>query len=292
MSAEVTDEVTDLSAPLTTGVLSRTDIVRFAGACGDFNPIHHDETHAVALGHPSVFAMGMLTAGMLGAYVTGWAPLGEIRDFSVRFTAPAWPGEDLRFETVARELSADGDRYTVAARGGDEVKIEGSVRVGGPFRSPSPDPGGGDLLGRELPTVRLPVERGKIMEVARAVHSRDPVHLDRDAARAAGWPDLPAPLVFTAAASHWAGGDASDVPRRLGLDLDRVLHGEHHWRFVRTPVAGDELTGTRRVTSAVRKTSRSGTAMLLVRVSTDYRDASGGLVLGEDMVAVERGRPV
>ena len=283
-----------LPAPGSAGVLTRTDIVRFAGACGDFNPIHHDEPHAVGLGHPGVFAMGMLTAGMLGTYVTSWAPLGEVREFSVRFTAPAWPGEELRFEASDPEPAAGGRRWALQALGDGKPRITGSVRIGGSLPDIAPAvPGGMDaaeLLAVPFEPVLLPVERGKVMEVARAAHAVDPVHLDPAAARAAGWADLPAPLVFTAAAAHWSKGDASDVPVRLGMDLTRTVHGEHHWRFARTPVAGDELTGTRRVTSAVRKTSRSGASMLIVRFTTEWRDAANEPVLGEDMIAIERGR--
>ncbi|HJQ46498.1 MAG TPA: MaoC family dehydratase N-terminal domain-containing protein [Amycolatopsis sp.] len=283
-----------LAPPLSAGRLNRTDIVRFAGACGDFNPIHHDEPHAVGLGHPAVFAMGMLTAGMLGAYVTSWAPLDEVREFSVRFTAPVWPGEELRFDAAEPVASAGGQRWTLQALGDGRPLVTGSVRVGGSQLASAPAAQAGEevaeLAAVPFEPVVLPVERGKVMEVARAVHAVDPVHLDPSAARAAGWPDLPAPLVFTAAAAHWSKGDASDVPVRLGMDLTRTVHGEQHWRFVRTPVAGDELTGTRRVTSAVRKTSRSGASMLIVRVTTEWTDAASEPVLGEDMIAIERGR--
>ncbi|MBI2561981.1 MAG: hypothetical protein HYW08_06240 [candidate division NC10 bacterium] len=50
--------------------LTRTDFVRYAGASGDFNPIHHDQTFAEASGNPTVFAMGMLNAGILSRVVT------------------------------------------------------------------------------------------------------------------------------------------------------------------------------------------------------------------------------
>ena len=54
------------------GPLTRTDIVRYAGASGDFNPIHHDEAFALSAGMPGVMAHGMLSAGILASFVTRW----------------------------------------------------------------------------------------------------------------------------------------------------------------------------------------------------------------------------
>jgi acyl dehydratase len=78
----------------------RTDFVRYAGAGGDLNPIHHDEPLARAAGLPSVFGMGMLHAGMLGVRLARWVGPDNVRAFSVRFTGQVWPGDELAFEGV------------------------------------------------------------------------------------------------------------------------------------------------------------------------------------------------
>lgn len=83
--------------PWRTGPLSRTDVVRYAGAGGDFNPIHHDEPMATAAGMPSVFAMGLLHAGMLGIRLARWVGPDQVRSFAVRFTGQVWPGDELTF---------------------------------------------------------------------------------------------------------------------------------------------------------------------------------------------------
>ena len=57
--------------------LTRTDFVRYAGASGDFNPIHHDQTFAEASGNPTVFAMGMLNASILSRVITTFAAESE-----------------------------------------------------------------------------------------------------------------------------------------------------------------------------------------------------------------------
>lgn len=77
------------------GPITRTDIVRFAGASGDFNPLHHDEDRARAAGFPGVFAMGQMQAGMLSRLATDWLGLRAIRTYRVRFSAKVWPGDVL-----------------------------------------------------------------------------------------------------------------------------------------------------------------------------------------------------
>jgi acyl dehydratase len=80
---------------LRVGPITRTDIVRFAGAGGDFNPLHHDEEYARATGFPTVFAMGQMQAGMLSRLATDWLGLKNIRSYRVRFSAMVWPGDVL-----------------------------------------------------------------------------------------------------------------------------------------------------------------------------------------------------
>jgi acyl dehydratase len=78
------------------GPLARVDIVRYAGASGDFNPIHTDEDYARATGAPTVFAMGMLPAGYLAHAVSDWfGGPQHLRRFKVRFTTRVWPGDEI-----------------------------------------------------------------------------------------------------------------------------------------------------------------------------------------------------
>jgi acyl dehydratase len=80
----------------TFGPLERADIVRYAGASGDFNPIHVDEGYARASGAPTVFAMGMLPAGQLAHALSDWfGGPQRLRRFKVRFTARVWPGDEI-----------------------------------------------------------------------------------------------------------------------------------------------------------------------------------------------------
>jgi len=76
--------------------LTRTQIVQYAGASGDYNPIHSDEVYTTKVaGYPSVFAHGMLTMGLTGKMLTNYVGPGRLTKFGVRFTNQVWPGDSL-----------------------------------------------------------------------------------------------------------------------------------------------------------------------------------------------------
>jgi acyl dehydratase len=76
--------------------LTRTQIVQYAGASGDYNPLHTDEVFATQVaGYPSVFAHGMLTMGMTGRLLTDTVGDGRLTAFGGRFTSQVWPGDTL-----------------------------------------------------------------------------------------------------------------------------------------------------------------------------------------------------
>ena len=90
--------------------LTRTDLVRYAGASGDFNPIHHDEGFAKAAGNPTVFGHGMLTAGFLAKCLTDYVGVGNLRRYQVRFATRVWPGDTITCQgRVTKRYQADGE---------------------------------------------------------------------------------------------------------------------------------------------------------------------------------------
>jgi acyl dehydratase len=109
------------------GPVTRTDIVRHAGAGGDFHPLHHDELYAKEAGFPGVFSMGLMQAGMLGNRLARWVGPNSIRRFSVRFTSQVWPGDELEFTGHVESTSiVDGEpradiALNVLRRTGDPV---------------------------------------------------------------------------------------------------------------------------------------------------------------------------
>ena len=94
--------------------LSRTQIVQYAGASGDFNPIHHDETFATgAAGYPSVFAHGMLTMGLTGRLLTDWLGDGVLREYGVRFVNQVWPGDTLTAKGTVTAIESAGEQARI-----------------------------------------------------------------------------------------------------------------------------------------------------------------------------------
>ncbi len=120
--------------PVVSHELTRTCLVKYAGASGDFNPMHTDEVSAQAAGLPSVFGHGMFSMGLLGRAVTEWAGHGNLRSYGVRFTKQTWPGETLstRIVVTGKEEGADGKVVTAAVsleNQDGEVKLAGTATV-------------------------------------------------------------------------------------------------------------------------------------------------------------------
>ena len=86
--------------------LKRTQIVMYAGASGDYNPVHTDEKFTKELaGYPSVFAHGMLTMGMTGSMLTNYVGDGRLTEFGVRFTSQVWPGDSLNATATVEDVT-------------------------------------------------------------------------------------------------------------------------------------------------------------------------------------------
>lgn len=76
--------------------LKRTQIVQYAGASGDYNPLHTDEIYTTKIaGYPGIFAHGMLTMGMTGKMLTSYVGDVRLTKFGVRFMSQVWPGDTL-----------------------------------------------------------------------------------------------------------------------------------------------------------------------------------------------------
>jgi acyl dehydratase len=86
--------------------LTRSLVVQYAGASGDYNPLHTDEVYATEVaGYPSTFAHGMLTMGLTGAALTNTFGVGVLRRFGGRFRRPVWPGDSLAVKVVVTAIS-------------------------------------------------------------------------------------------------------------------------------------------------------------------------------------------
>ncbi len=117
--------------------LSRTQIVQYAGASGDYNPVHSDEIYTREIaGYPSVFAHGMLSMGMTGKMLTNYVGDGRLMSFGVRFTSQVFPGATLTATATVTGLREDNDTHivdldvsTTDEEGVEVVKGTASARV-------------------------------------------------------------------------------------------------------------------------------------------------------------------
>jgi acyl dehydratase len=90
--------------------LTRTQIVQYSGASGDYNPLHSDEIFATQVaGFPGIFAHGMLTMGLTGKMVTNYVGDGRLRSFGGRFRAQVWPGDTLTAQSEVVDIRTDDD---------------------------------------------------------------------------------------------------------------------------------------------------------------------------------------
>ena len=117
------------TAPAIDHKLTRTDLVMYAGASGDFNPMHHDEVSAQAAGLPSVFGHGMFTAGLLATAVTNYVGVGNLTSYRVRFTKQTWPGETLSTTVSVSEKRPNNEVVLDCAvvNENGEAKIQGEA---------------------------------------------------------------------------------------------------------------------------------------------------------------------
>ena len=120
--------------------LTRTDLVMYAGASGDFNPMHTDEVKAKEAGLPSVFGHGMFSAGFLATAITNYVGLGTLKRYKVRFAKQTWPGETFISKVkVIGKRKEDGDNLvdlecTLVNQDG-EVKVSGEASAALPSKA-------------------------------------------------------------------------------------------------------------------------------------------------------------
>ncbi len=128
------------AAPERSHLLSRTDLVVYAGASGDFNPMHHDEIIATSAGMPSVFGHGMFSMGFLASAVEAYVGAGRLRRYKARFAKQTWPGETLVTRVVVTAKRNEGlgnlvDLECTLTNQAGEVKVAADATAVLPSRS-------------------------------------------------------------------------------------------------------------------------------------------------------------
>lgn len=146
-----------------------------------------------------------------------------------------------------------------------------------------------DIVGRELPPVTFPLDRSKLMELARSFFDDDPVWHDVEVATAAGFDELPLPPTMTVLVDHWREGGALALAEAIGADLARVLHGQAAWEYLEPVRLGDELTARTTVTDVTSRDGRRGGSMTLVTIATEFYNQAEVLVIRRTDVLIETG---
>jgi len=108
--------------------LKRTQLVQYAGASGDYNPLHTDEVFAKEVaGYPTVFAHGMLTMGMTGKLLTDTLGDGMLVRYGGRFTSQVFPGDTLTAQATVESMDTEDGaavvNLTVATSNQDGVVV-------------------------------------------------------------------------------------------------------------------------------------------------------------------------
>lgn len=107
-------KVGDTHEELVVDDLTRTQLVMYAGASGDYNPLHTDDvyTREVA-GYPGVFAHGMLSMGLTGKMLTNYVGDGRLKKYGVRFTNQVWPGDSLTAKATVADIREENGEKVV-----------------------------------------------------------------------------------------------------------------------------------------------------------------------------------
>jgi acyl dehydratase len=119
---------------ITKGPVSQLQLVRYAGASGDFNPIHIDSRYAKEAGLDGVIAHGMLSMGILGQMISSWVGILAVKDFNVRFTSFTNVQDILTAKGIVEKKVDNEDgkflhcKVSVEDQDG-EVKIKGKVII-------------------------------------------------------------------------------------------------------------------------------------------------------------------
>ena len=110
--------------------ITPTHLVKYAGASGDFNPLHHDNAFARAHGYPGLFGHGMFTMGLTARVLTAWFGPSAVREFRVRFTRQVWPGDRLEVRAEVTSITEGEATVSLSTTNQDgEVVLSGDALV-------------------------------------------------------------------------------------------------------------------------------------------------------------------
>ena len=139
-----------------------------------------------------------------------------------------------------------------------------------------------DLVGRKLKSYTVPVERGKIREFCMAIGETNPIYLDPEAARKAGFQDTPIPPTFQTSFQFWGYPEIFDDMRAMGIDTNRLLHMKEEYTYLKPVYPGTNIHAEGEVVDV--KTGK----MDMVTFKTVFRDDKGEACIEAHMGIVLR----
>lgn len=106
----------DTIPELSSGPISHMDLVRYAGASGDFNPIHTDPEFAEKVGLGGTIAHGMFVMAQIGRLCTNWVNPAQMQSYGVKFKGMTKPGQTLKMSGKVKRKNDDGKLMTIAVQ--------------------------------------------------------------------------------------------------------------------------------------------------------------------------------
>ncbi|HZU03635.1 MAG TPA: MaoC family dehydratase N-terminal domain-containing protein [Ktedonobacteraceae bacterium] len=136
-------------------------------------------------------------------------------------------------------------------------------------------------IGQSFPPYTIEVERGKIGELALAVGDPNPIYQSRQAAQAAGYADVPLYPTTPTTFIFWGFGYPQFLEHwaSLGIDADRVLHGEESFEYLAPIKVGDTLTGIMTLVEARTTKGQAGSSLDILTLEFRYTNQYGEPVL-------------
>ncbi len=141
-------------------------------------------------------------------------------------------------------------------------------------------------IGQSFPPFSFEVTRGKIHELALAIGDLNPIYHSKEAAQAAGFPDVPLFPTSPTTFSFWADTGGGRRMADLGVDMSRALHGEEQYEYLAPIYAGDTVTGVTTLVEGKTRQGSNGAPMDILTTETRYTNQNGQPVLNVRRMAV------
>ena len=142
-------------------------------------------------------------------------------------------------------------------------------------------------IGQSFPPFTIEVERGKVREIALAIGDENPIYQSREAAQAAGYPDVPLYPTSPTTFSFWGNTQMVGQMVGLGLNVARALHGEEEYEYLAPIWPGDTLTGVATVVDGKTRQSQAG-SMDIITLEIHYTNQHSQPVLNVRQVVIVR----